>query len=159
MFRRLFNAAVPNVEYLTIPEAFVVFLNLESLHSSWTCETAHKTQALVWIKPNQTDSNRVPLGRDLPVYNFALSPVWRASGMCYSNTGAVFCRSRLASLQHVPRQWKGPGPSQNISYSCVISRYGPCASHVSPYKKRLIQQWKFHFRGTADLTVNINYIN
>jgi len=55
MFRRLFNLAAPNAEYLRIPEAFVVYFKLESIHSSWTSEIAHKTEASVWIKPNQTE--------------------------------------------------------------------------------------------------------
>ena len=55
MFRRLFNAASPDAQYLNIPEAFVVFFKLESLHSSWTSEVTHKTEASVWIKSNQTE--------------------------------------------------------------------------------------------------------
>jgi hypothetical protein len=34
VLRPFFNAAVPNAEYLSIPEAFVVYLKLESLQSS-----------------------------------------------------------------------------------------------------------------------------
>jgi hypothetical protein len=76
--------------------------------------------------------------------------------MCYSSTGARFCRSRLALLQRVPRHWRAQECSKTISDSCVITHFGSCASRGSPEKQRLIQLRNFHIRDTAGLILKLS---
>ena len=159
MVRRSFIEAVPNARYLSIPEAIVAYFKVASLHSSWTSEVTQKTQAAVWIKTNQTGIQVGYLSTENCRYIALLYRGCARGGtscMCYSSTGARFCRSRLASLQRVPRHWRAPGCSKTISDYCIISHFGPCAFRGSPEKQRLIQPRNFHIRDTAGLILKLS---
>ena len=153
-FRRLFIAVVPNVEYLRIPLAIVVYFKEASLHSSWTRELIHKTQASVWIKTNQTE---IQIGYfSAKSFRYILL-LYRGCGEHLARVTALKEQSFVEVVwRHCSVTMESPGCSKNVSDSCVISRFGPCASRSSPEKKRLIQLSNFHIRDTAGLIVNIS---